>query len=154
MPPTVAFTKRERSGLQRANRSGLGFPATSLAPLTIMKETAIARPNPIQPVFHSQSLRRHDAPLESVEFWDPKGMSRLPTKTMPAGMMSPITTSTGVVMVSLVSGKDRSGSVKSNALRWGVTWEKPAPTAAMPLDHDQLILDPPKPRFWEERPTL
>lgn len=49
---------RARSGLQRARRSGRGFPISAFKPWVALQVLATASASPIQPTFHSQNLRR------------------------------------------------------------------------------------------------
>lgn len=57
-PPTVNSAMRATSGLQRARRSGRGFPIKAFRPWVAVQVLARASASPIQPTFHSQNLRR------------------------------------------------------------------------------------------------
>ena len=135
MPPTVLFRLFARSGLHRARRSGRGLPITFLVPLVMMKATASETARPIQPAFHSQSLRRNDAPLELASaVAGPRPMNIAMTKTTTAGTTSPKTMSRPVLIFSFETyGKEISGSVMLKGRLLGVMTENAAPTAAMAL---------------------
>ena len=102
MPPTVLLRRRERSGLHRAKRSGLGFPTRFFVPSVIKKATARDSPRPIQPAFHSHSLRFQSFVLEAgLPEVGPTPMTSETIKIMTAGITRPMTTRRPVEIFSL-----------------------------------------------------
>ena len=134
MPPTVLVKSRERSGLHRASMSGLGFPTRFLVPSEMKNAMASDRARPIQPAFHSQSLRRSSEVLDIFSWAGPTPMNRAITKMMTAGAINETTTSTAVEIFSLMThGKLMVGSARSKGRLLGVMSEKAAPTPAIAL---------------------
>lgn len=102
MPPTVLLKRRERSGLHRAKRSGLGFPTRFFVPSVIKKAIARDSPRPIQPAFHSHSLRFQSFVLEAgLPEVGPTPMNSETIKMMTAGITRPMTTRRPVEIFSL-----------------------------------------------------
>jgi len=104
-------------------------------PSVMRKALARASASPIQPVFHSQSLRRHindfGVPLPNV---GPGTKRRLTKKMMTAGTTRETITSTVVEMVSFsLKGKEMLASTGENGRRFGVILVNRAPTIAMSL---------------------
>lgn len=134
-PPTAYFWMFARSGLHRLSRSGLGLPNKAFMPSVKRKALAMASASPIQPVFHSQSLRRHindlGVPLPKV---GPGTKRRLTKKMMTAGTTRETITSTVVEMVSFtLKGKEMLASTGENGRRFGEILVNRAPTIAMSL---------------------
>ena len=102
MPPTVLLKRRERSGLHRAKRSGLGFPTRFFVPSVMKKAIARDSPRPIQPAFHSHSLRVQSFVLEAgLLDVGPTPMNSETTKMMTPGITKPMTTRRPVEIFSL-----------------------------------------------------
>ena len=140
MPPTVLLRLFVRSGLHRARRSGRGLPIAFLVPFVMMKAIASETARPIQPAFHSQSLRRRDAPLELPSpVAGPRPMNIAMTKTTTAGTTSPRMMSRPVDIFSCETyGKEMLGSATLKGRLLGVMAENAAPTAAMALPWCEL----------------
>ncbi len=106
-----------------------------LSPSVKKKVVAKASASPIQAVFHSHSfilhMRDFGAPCETPG----PGVNTNATKAvMRAGMTNAMVTKRPVDIFSCSTyGKDMSGSTGENGLWFGFFFQKPAPTAAMPL---------------------
>lgn len=105
-----------RSGLQRASRSGRGFPTKSFSPCVDMKTPARATTRPNQPAFHSQNLRRMICdqkgfcPSVSAVHG---GSTHAPNTMMTAGANKETRTRVLVETVStLMKGKEMFGSAR------------------------------------------
>jgi hypothetical protein len=86
-PPTVWGATLDRSGSQRLNRSGLGFPQIIFKPSVAMYTPANAAPKPIHPTFHSQNLRRQISCLRwGLSAFRPGITRRLRPAMMTAGV--------------------------------------------------------------------
>lgn len=90
--------------MQRAMRSGLAFPNRPFMPSVIMKAIAHESARPIQPVFHSQSLRRQIRAFPEPVVVGPGTKIMTMKKMMMAGAIKDTTTRTAVETVSLTSG--------------------------------------------------
>lgn len=102
MPPTVLLKRRERSGLHRPRRSGLGFPTRFFVPSVMKKAIARESPRPIQPAFHSHSLRFQSFVLEAgLPEVGPTPMKSEVIKTITPGITRPMTTRRLVEIFSL-----------------------------------------------------
>ena len=114
--------------------SGLGFPTRFLVPSEMKNAMANDRARPIQPAFHSQSLRRSNEVLDIFSWVGPTPMNKAIRKMMTAGAINETTTSTAVEIFSLMThGKLMVGSARSNGRLLGVMSEKAAPTPAIAL---------------------
>lgn len=132
--------RRSRSGRQRDNRSGRGFPNKSFMPWVIMNAVARDRASPIQPVFHSHSFLLQISAFDVPRLAVGPGTKMMHTKkTMPAGMTRATTTKSHVGIFSCSwYGYDMSRLTRENGRLKGVRNSHPAPRAAMPLRRCQL----------------
>ena len=134
-PPKAYCCTVAGSRLHLDSRSGRGLPITFLSPSVKKKVVASPSPSPIQAVFHS-----HNFILQTFDFCVPRDTPDPGVKTnatnaviMP-GMINAMVARRAVDIFSCsTNGKDMSGSTGEKGLWFGFLFQKPAPTAAIPL---------------------
>ena len=134
-PPRAYCCTAAGSRLHLDRKSGLGLPITSLSPSVKKNVVARASASPIQAVCHSHNFILHtsdfgvprDTPGPGVKTSATKAVSR-------AGMINAMVTRRPVEIFSCSTyGKDMSGSTGENGLWFPLFFQKPAPTARIPL---------------------
>ena len=134
-PPKAYCCTVAGSKLHRDSRSGLGFPYRFFIPSVKRKVVARPKAKPIHAVFNSHSFILHTTELGEPRVMPGAGLKIRATKAMmTAGMTKAMTARRPEEIFSCsTNGKDMLGSTGENGLWFGVTFQKPPPTAAMPL---------------------
>ena len=134
-PPSAYCCTVAGSRLHLDSRSGLGLPIRFLSPSVKKKVVASPSASPIHAVFHSHNFILHMRDVGVPCATPGPGVNTSDTTVVTiAGIINAIVTRRAVDIFSCSTyGKDMSGSTGEKGRWLGVRFQKPAPTAAIPL---------------------